>query len=253
VASDPFYVTTPLFYVNAAPHLGHAYVAIVGDTLARFWRARGREVFALTGTDEHGDKIAQAAAAAGVTPKAHADRVSGLFRATWEQAGLRFDHFIRTTDDYHVAFVRRVLADIHQRGDIYFGSYTGLYCYGCERFYQERELANGLCPDHRVAPTEIAEENYFFRMGAYQDRLREALETRPGLITPTGTAARSSRSSASRSAISASRGRRAASRGASSCPSTSATSRTSGSTRSSTTSRRSSTSADAISGRTPST
>jgi methionyl-tRNA synthetase len=186
VASDPFYVTTPLFYVNAAPHLGHAYVAIVGDTLARFWRARGREVFALTGTDEHGDKIAQAAAAAGVTPKAHADRVSGLFRATWEQAGLRFDHFIRTTDDYHVAFVRRVLADIHQRGDIYFGSYTGLYCYGCERFYQERELENGLCPDHRVAPTEIAEENYFFRMGAYQDRLREALEKRPGLITPDG-------------------------------------------------------------------
>ena len=184
--SDPFYVTTPLFYVNAEPHLGHAYVAIVGDTLARFWRARGREVFALTGTDEHGDKIAQAAAAAGVTPKAHADRVSGLFQSTWEQAGLRYDHFIRTTDDYHVAFVRRVLADIHARGDIYFGSYTGLYCYGCERFYQERELENGLCPDHRVAPTEIAEENYFFRMSAYQDRLRETLEKRPELITPDG-------------------------------------------------------------------
>jgi leucyl-tRNA synthetase len=116
--SDPFYVTTPLFYVNAEPHLGHAYVAIVGDTLARFWRARGREVFSLTGTDEHGDKIQQAAAAAGVTPKAHADRVSGIFRETWEKAGLRYDHFIRTTDAYHVAFVRRVLAEIHARGDI---------------------------------------------------------------------------------------------------------------------------------------
>jgi methionyl-tRNA synthetase len=183
---EPLYVTTPLFYVNAEPHLGHAYVAIVGDTLARFWRARGREVFALTGTDEHGDKIAQAAAAAGVTPKAHADRVSGLFRRTWEAAGLRYDHFIRTTDPYHVEFVRRVLADIHRRGDIYFGSYTGLYCFGCERFYQERELVDGLCPDHRVAPQEIAEENYFFRMGAYQERLREALEARPGLIVPDG-------------------------------------------------------------------
>jgi methionyl-tRNA synthetase len=186
VPSDPFYVTTPLFYVNAEPHLGHAYVAIVGDTLARFWRARGREVFALTGTDEHGDKIAQAAAAAGVTPKAHADRVSGLFKSTWEQAGLRYDHFIRTTDDDHVAFVRRVLAEIHARGDIYFGSYTGLYCYGCERFYQERELVNGVCPDHKTAPVEIAEENYFFRMGAYQERLRALLEAQPDLITPDG-------------------------------------------------------------------
>jgi methionyl-tRNA synthetase len=111
------------------------------------------------------------------------------------EAGLRYDHFIRTTDAYHVAFVRKILAEIHGRGDIYFGSYTGLYCYGCERFYQERELVNGLCPDHKVAPTEIAEENYFFRMGAYQDRLRETLETRPELITPDGTAGRSWRSS----------------------------------------------------------
>src|SRR4029450_2826179 len=95
--SDPFYVTTPLFYVNAEPHLGHAYVAIVGDTLARFWRARGREVFALTGTDEHGDKIAQSAAAAGVTPKAHADRVSNLFRSTWQGGGPRVRPFRRPT------------------------------------------------------------------------------------------------------------------------------------------------------------
>src|SRR5881409_3915267 len=96
--SEPLYLTTPLFYVNAEPHLGHFYVTLVGDVLARFWRARGRTVFTLTGTDEHGDKIAQAAAAAGVTPQAHADRVSALFRSTWEEAGLRYDHFIRTTD-----------------------------------------------------------------------------------------------------------------------------------------------------------
>jgi methionyl-tRNA synthetase len=183
---EPLYFTTPLFYVNAEPHLGHTYVTLVGDVLARFWRARGRTVFTLTGTDEHGDKIAQAAAAAGVTPQAQADRVSGLFRSTWEDVGFRYDHFIRTTDAYHVRFVRETLARIHARGDIYFGSYRGLYCYGCERFYQERELVDGLCPDHRVAPTEIAEENYFFRMGAYQERLGEALEKQPDLIVPEG-------------------------------------------------------------------
>src|SRR5881396_3295530 len=184
--SEPLYLTTPLFYVNAEPHLGHFYVTLVGDVLGRFWRARGRTVFTLTGTDEHGDKIAQAAAAAGVTPQAHADRVSALFRSTWEEAGLRYDHFIRTTDAYHVRYVQKVLAAVHARGDIYFGSYRGLYCFGCERFYQERELADGLCPDHRVRPTEIAEENYFFRMSAYQARLRETLESRRDLIVPEG-------------------------------------------------------------------
>jgi methionyl-tRNA synthetase len=183
---DPLYFTTPLFYVNAEPHLGHTYVTLVGDVLARFWRARGRTVFTLTGTDEHGDKIAQAAASAGVTPQAHADRVSALFRSTWADAGFRYDHFIRTTDAYHVRFVQETLARIHARGAIYFGSYRGLYCYGCERFYQERELVGGVCPDHRVAPTEIAEENYFFRMSAYQQPLLEALEAQPDLIVPDG-------------------------------------------------------------------
>ncbi len=186
MSAEPLYLTTPLFYVNAEPHLGHTYVTVVGDALTRFWRARGRTVFALTGTDEHGDKIAQAAAAAGMTPKAHADRVSGLFRSTWEAVGLRYDHFIRTTDPYHVAFVQKILAQVHARGEIYFGGYRGLYCFGCERFYQERELVNGVCPDHRVAPTEIAEENYFFRMGAYQERLVATLEAQPDLITPEG-------------------------------------------------------------------
>jgi methionyl-tRNA synthetase len=184
MAEAPLYFTTPLFYVNAEPHLGHTYVTVVGDALARYWRQRGREVFALTGTDEHGDKIAQAAAVAGVSPQAHVDRVSGLFRDTWERLGLRYDHFIRTTDPYHVAFVRRVLGEIHARGDIYFDRYTGLYCFGCEQFYQERDLVDGLCPDHRQPPTEIAEENYFFRMGAYQERLAAAYAAHPELIHP---------------------------------------------------------------------
>jgi methionyl-tRNA synthetase len=182
----PLYITTPIFYVNAEPHLGHTYVTLLADVLGRFWRQRGRTVFTMTGTDEHGDKIARAAEAAGTTPQAYADRVSGLFRSTWDAAGLRYDHSIRTTDAHHVALVREVLAEIHARGDIYFDSYAGLYCFGCEQFYQERDLDGGLCPDHRQPPTEIAEENYFFRMGAYQDRLRALLEAQPDLIQPAG-------------------------------------------------------------------
>ena len=184
MAESPLYVTTPLFYVNAEPHLGHTYVTLIADVLRRFWRQRGRSVFTLTGTDEHGDKIARAAAAAGVTPQEHVDRVSSLFRSTWDEAGLGYDHFIRTTDDYHVAFVRKVLAETHARGDIYFDSYSGLYCVGCEQFYQERDLVDGLCPDHRQPLTEIAEENYFFRMSAYQDRLSALLDEQPDLIQP---------------------------------------------------------------------
>jgi methionyl-tRNA synthetase len=183
---EPLYLTTPIYYANGEPHLGHTYTTVVVDLLARFWRARGRRVFTVTGTDEHGDKNARAAAAAGVDPKAWVDRVSASFRTTWDAAGLRYDHFVRTTDAPHAAFVQRVLADIHRKGDIYFGSYRGLYCFGCERFYQERELVDGLCPDHRVAPTEIAEENYFFRMSAYQPRLQALLEERPDLIVPDG-------------------------------------------------------------------
>src|SRR5437870_10912505 len=116
--SEPLYLTTPLFYVNAEPHLGHFYVTLVGDVLGRFWRARGRTVFTLTGTDEHGDKVAQAAAAASVTPQAHADRVSAVFRSTWEAAGLRSDPFIRTTVAYHVRYVQQTLSRVHERADV---------------------------------------------------------------------------------------------------------------------------------------
>jgi methionyl-tRNA synthetase len=184
--ADPFYVTTPIYYVNDEPHLGHTYSTVIADTLARFWRQRGREVFFLTGTDEHGDKIQQVAQAAGTAPQTYADHISAVFRATFDDCGLAYDHFIRTTDGYHVQFVQQVLSRIHANGEIYFGSYRGLYCYGCERFYQERELVGGLCPDHGTAPVEIAEENYFFRMEAYQERLVRLLETEPDRITPDG-------------------------------------------------------------------
>ena len=183
---EPLYLTTPLYYVNAEPHLGSTYTTMVADTLVRFWRQRGRDAFFVTGADEHGDKIAQAAADAGVPPQAFVDRMSGLFRSAWQQLGLDVGWFIRTTDPAHEAFVQKILREIHARGDIYFDSYRGLYCYGCERFYQERELVGGLCPDHRTAPTEIAEENYFFRMEKYQERVLALYEAEPERIMPDG-------------------------------------------------------------------
>lgn len=181
---ERIYLTTPLYYVNAEPHLGHTYTTIIADTLKRYYRQQGIDVFLLTGTDEHGDKIAQAAKANGMDPKAYADRISGVFRATWDDCGIAYDHFIRTTDDYHKRFVQEVLQKIYDSGDIYFGEYGGLYCYGCERFYTEKELVGGKCPDHQKEPSFISEKNYFFRMSKYQQRLIDALEAKPDLVRP---------------------------------------------------------------------
>ena len=181
---DKIYITTPLYYVNAEPHLGHTYTTVIADTLKRYHIAAGREAFLLTGTDEHGDKIAQAAAANGTTPKEYADRISALFRSTWDECGIAYDHFIRTTDDYHQKYVQEVLAKIHQAGDIYFGEYGGFYCYGCERFYTEKELVDGKCPDHQRAPEYLSEKNYFFRMSKYQQQLIDAIQRKTDLIRP---------------------------------------------------------------------
>jgi len=180
------HLTTPLYYVNAEPHLGHTYTTVVVDTAARFHRSMGREVFFLTGTDEHGDKIAQAAAASSSEPRAYADRVAGIFRSTWDSCGISYDHFVRTTDEYHVRFVQEMLQKIHDAGDIYFGEYGGKYCYGCERFYTDRELVGDKCPDHRTEPAWISEKNYFFRMGRWQQKLLDHLAAHPETITPAG-------------------------------------------------------------------
>ena len=180
------YLTTPLYYVNGDPHLGSAYTMLITDTLARYYRARGWETFYLTGTDEHGDKIAQAAADAGMTPKAFTDQVSATFRAAWDACDITYDHFIRTTDPYHIRFVQDLLTRVHEAGDIYFDRYGGLYCFGCERFYTEKELRDGKCPDHLTEPKLIEEENYFFRMGKYQDRLLRHIEEHPDFIRPEG-------------------------------------------------------------------
>jgi methionyl-tRNA synthetase len=180
------YITTPLYYVNAEPHLGSAYTMIITDTLARYCRASGGEVFYLTGTDEHGDKIAQAAAHAGVDPKPFTDQISATFKAVWDSCGFSYDHFIRTTDAYHVRYVQELLTKVYEGGDIYFDRYGGLYCFGCERFYTEKELVEGRCPDHQTVPELIEEENYFFRMSKYQDRLLRHIQSHPDFIRPEG-------------------------------------------------------------------
>ncbi len=182
--ADPFYVTTPIYYVNAPPHSGHAYTTIVADTVARYHRLAGRRVYFLTGTDEHGDKIAQAASRAEETPQAYADRISAAFRETWQRMGLRFDGFIRTTEDRHKRVVRTILQRIYDAGDIYFGEYGGHYCVGCERFYTEKEMVGGKCPDHQTPLQYVKEENYFFRMSKYQDWLIRHIQDHPDFIRP---------------------------------------------------------------------
>ena len=167
-----FYLTTPIYYINGPPHLGHAYTTIVADTMARYRRLAGDDVFFLTGTDEHGDKIAQAAARAGEAPQALADRNSKAFRDQWAALGITYDDFIRTTEPRHARVVQAVLQRLFEKGEIYFGKYGGQYCFGCERFYTEKEIVDGKCPDHQTPLTYIEEENYFFRMSAYQDWLR---------------------------------------------------------------------------------
>ncbi len=182
----PFFITTPIYYVNAKPHLGHAYTTIAADSLARFHRALGIETFFLTGTDEHGDKIVQAAQANNTTPQAYVDEISNLFRTLWPQLDISHDAFIRTTSAKHIALVQQMLQRVYDKGDIYHGEYGGHYCYGCERFYTEKELENGLCPQHQKKPEFIQEKNYFFRMANYQDWLIDHIRRNPEFIRPEG-------------------------------------------------------------------
>jgi len=182
--STPFYITTPIYYVNAKPHLGHAYTTLVADVATRFHDMRRCDTFFLTGTDEHGDKIVQAAEKEGLNPQEYVDRISGLFRALWPELNINNSDFIRTTDAGHIAVVKSILQKIHDAGDIYFSEYEGLYCFGCERFYTERELVDGKCPDHEVEPEIVKESNYFFKMSRYQDWLIEHIKENPEFIRP---------------------------------------------------------------------
>lgn len=181
---DSFYITTPIFYVNAKPHLGHAYTAIIADAVTRFHKLMGRDTFFLTGTDEHGDKIVKAAEANGETPKEYVDKISALFQNMWPNLKVENDKFIRTTDPKHIKVVQDVLQRVYDKGDIYFGEYGGHYCFGCERFYTEKELVDGKCPQHETKPEYIAEKNYFFKMSQYQGWLLDHIKKHPDFVRP---------------------------------------------------------------------
>ena len=179
-----YYVTTPIYYVNADPHIGTAYTTILADVLARYHRLLGRETFFLTGTDEHGDKIARAAAAQGIEPQQFVDEISGRFRTLWPRLNAFPNRFIRTTDPDHTELVQTILQRIYDSGDIYFGEYGGHYCTGCERFLTEKELVDGKCPDHQTIPEFVQEKNYFFRMSRYQQWLIDHIHAHPDFIRP---------------------------------------------------------------------
>lgn len=180
-----FYVTTPIYYVNDVPHIGHAYTTVAADTIARFYRIRDYDVFFLTGTDEHGLKIQKSAEEKGVSPKELADRNSENFKRLWEFLGIEYTKFIRTTDPEHVEFVKEVFQKSYENGDIYLGEYEGWYCVGCEEFKTEAELAEGnACPIHLKPCEYIREPSYFFRLSAYQDKLLKLYESYSSFIKP---------------------------------------------------------------------
>jgi methionyl-tRNA synthetase len=179
-----FYLTTPIYYVNSKPHLGHAFTSTVADSVARFHRVLGENSLVVTGSDEHGDKIAQAAQKLGQSPQELADRVSAEFRALLPVLGVENFRFIRTSSNEHKAKVQQFLQTVYDKGDIYFGEYGGHYCTGCERFYTEKELENGLCPQHLTAPEFISEKNYFFRMSKYAAWLKQYILDHPDFIQP---------------------------------------------------------------------
>ncbi len=186
MSNKTFYITTPIYYVNASPHLGHAYTTILADSIMRFHKLLGEETFFLTGTDEHGDKIVLAAKEKGISPKEYVDRISEEFKNLWKRFKIGNDFFIRTTDAKHIACVQKFLNIVYEKGDIYFGEYGGYYCFGCERFYTEKELVDGKCPDHQTEPEYIYEKNYFFRLSKYQEWLKDYIEKNPDFIQPEG-------------------------------------------------------------------
>lgn len=179
-----FYLTTPIYYVNDVPHIGHAYTTVAADFVARYHRLVGDEVFLLTGTDEHGQKVARAAEERGLDPQAWSDEILPRWKEVWERLEISNDDFIRTTEPRHTAPVQRVVQRLFDQGDIYLGRYEGPYCVACEAFYQPTEIVGGLCPIHERPVEMLSEENYFFRLSAYQQKLLDLYETRPEFVRP---------------------------------------------------------------------
>lgn len=180
-----FYITTPIYYVNDVAHIGHAYTTIIADTIARYERLRGKDVFFLTGTDEHGQKIEEAAKLRGRTTKEYADEVSGKFKGLWDEFRISYDKFIRTTDEEHKKGVQKAFETMYAKGDIYKDEYEGHYCVSCETFFTETQLVGGeLCPDCGKEVSLVKEESYFFRLSNYQDRLLKWYKENEKAILP---------------------------------------------------------------------
>ena len=171
------YITTPIYYINAKPHLGHAYTTIAADVLARYYRQKGDEVFFLTGTDEHGAKIAEAAKNAGQQPRIFADQTSKLFEDLSKTLNFSNDAFIRTTNPSHEKIVQEFLQKLHDKELIYEKEYTGLYCIGCEKFLTEKDLVDGKCPDHKTAPQQQSEKNWFFKLSQFESQIKKLIES----------------------------------------------------------------------------
>ncbi len=182
--SKVYYLTTPLYYVNDKPHIGHSYTNILCDTFARYQRFLGNEVFFLTGTDEHGEKIEKTAKGKGKEVGAYVDEIVLRFKDLWEKLGIEYDDFIRTTEERHKKVVQKILVDLHAKGDIYLGKYKGWYCTPCESFWTELELQDRKCPDCKRAVQEIQEENFFFKLSKYQSWLIGYISANPDFIFP---------------------------------------------------------------------
>ncbi|MFH1752721.1 MAG: methionine--tRNA ligase [Candidatus Omnitrophota bacterium] len=182
-----FYITTPLYYVNAAPHIGHSYTQIATDTLTRFHRLLGEEVFFMTGTDEHGEKIEKATIDGGFAPGNEKEFVDGIipkFKKLWEDLDIEYDYFIRTTDDYHKRTVQHILTTLYEKKDIYKGEYDGWFCIPCEMFWSDTQAVDGNCPDCKRKLEKIKENNYFFKISKYQKWLIDHIDNNPGFIMP---------------------------------------------------------------------
>lgn len=179
-------ITTPIFYVNDVPHIGHTYTAVAADTLTRFYKLCGDETHLLTGTDEHGAKIAEAAEKHNQTPKEYSDKIAAEFKKSWDSLNINYERFIRTTDEDHEKIVKEFLQKLYQSGAIEKTPrlYTGLYCVSCEKFWQKEDLKDGLCPDHLKPPVEHSEENYYFSLSKYQTKLIELIESNTIEILP---------------------------------------------------------------------
>lgn len=181
---EKYYITTPIYYPSANFHIGHCYTTIIADSIARYQRLKGKDVFFLTGTDEHGQKIENKAKEKGVTPKEYVDEIVENAKDLWKCLGISYDKFIRTTDEYHEKAVQKIFDKLYEQGDIYLDKYKGLYCTPCESFWTETQLVDGKCPDCGREVSLVEEESYFFRLSKYQKRIEELYKTNPEFIKP---------------------------------------------------------------------